>query len=74
MRKGRFSKLFSCRKEKFENKGLFLISSGQLSIREGVFSGWEYYHIQKGVLEPREGGGQSPKLWVGGVGVKSPKL
>ena len=22
--------------------------------------------VQKGVLEPREGGGQSPNLWVGG--------
>ena len=65
MRKGRFSKLIDCKKEKFENKG-FPISSGQLHIREGVFSGWEHCHIQKGVLEPRDGGGQIPKLWVGG--------
>ena len=45
---------------------------GQLHIRGGVFTGWEHCHIQKGVLELREGGGQSPNLWVGGV--KSPKL
>ena len=66
MRKVRISKLINCIKEKFENKCRFPISSGQLQIREGVFSGWEHCHIQKGVLEPREGGGQSPKLWVGG--------
>ena len=66
MRKARFSKLIYCRKEKFENKGRFPIPSGQLQIREGVFSGWEHCHIQKGVLEPRDGGGQIPKLWVGG--------
>ena len=65
MRKARFSKLIYCRKEKFENKGRFPIPSGQLQIREGVFSGWEHCHIQKGVLEPRDGGGQIPKLWVG---------
>ena len=42
------------------------ISSGQLQIQAGIFSGWEHCHLQKGVLEPREGGGQSLKLWVGG--------
>ena len=62
MRKGRFSKVISCRKD----KGGFPISSGQLHIREGVFSGWEHCHIQKGVVKPKEGGGQSPILWVGG--------
>ena len=51
MRKGRFATLISCRKEKFENKGRFLISSGS----------------KRASLEPREGGGQCPKLWVGGV-------
>ena len=65
-KKARFSKLINCRNEKFENKGSFPISSGQLQIREGVFSGWEHCLVQKGILEPREGGGQSPKLWVGG--------
>ena len=52
IRKRRLSKLIICRKEKFENKGHFPISSGQLQIQEGVFSGWEHSHIQKG------GGGQ----------------
>ena len=70
MRKARFSKLIYCRKEKFENKGRFPIPSGQLQIREGVFSGWEHCHIQKGVLEPRDGGRQILKLWVG-VGQES---
>ena len=57
MRNARFSKLIDYRKEKFENKGRFPISSGQLQIQEGVFSGWEHCHIQKSVLEPRKDGG-----------------
>ena len=64
-KKARFSKIINDSKENFENKGRFPSSSGQLQIREGVFSGWEHCLIQKGVPEPRDGGGQIPKLWVG---------
>ena len=38
--------------------------SGALFL-EGCDLYWERCHIQKGVLEPREGGGQSSKLCVG---------
>ena len=71
MRKARFLKLINCRKEKFGNKGRFPISSGQLKIWEFVFIGWEHCHIQKGVLGPWKGEGQTPKLWVGGGQVLS---
>ena len=47
-------------------QGSFFQFSRQLQIQEGVFGGWKHCLVQKGVLEPREGGGQSPKLWVGG--------
>ena len=53
MRKARFSKLIDCRKEKFENKGRFPISSSK---SERVFS----VSHPKGRPEPREGEGQSP--------------
>ena len=59
MRKARFSKLIDCRKEKFENVFPFPAFSSK---SERVFS----VSHPKGRPEPREGGGQSPKLWVGG--------